>query len=142
MSMGGNARIGRFATWLLRGGAICALAVWEGGVCLAKEGKTGLETPPSAISGLLTYYTRTSCQAEGTSGVWTASGSRYDESALTLALPHLHRIAHRDLDHQLPQSVLGGVLQQFFRQPQGISIEGHYCETIHTRSTMMRPTRV
>ena len=57
-------------------------------MCLAKEGKTGLETPPSAISGLLTYYTRTSCQAEGTSGVWTASGSRYDESALTLALPH------------------------------------------------------
>lgn len=47
---------------------------------------------PSAFAevrtGLLTYYTRQSCQQEGAGGVWTASGARYDESAYTIALPH------------------------------------------------------
>ena len=97
MKMGGNSRIGRLATWLLRGGTVglfVAFSVWLGGVCLANEGKTGLETPHSAKSGLLTYYTTKSCQAEGTSGVWTASGLPYDESALTVALPH-HRFGGR-----------------------------------------------
>jgi rare lipoprotein A len=32
------------------------------------------------------YYTAKSCQREGTSGVWTASGERYDENALTCAM--------------------------------------------------------
>ena len=34
-----------------------------------------------------TYYTEASCKREGTSGVWTASGARYEETALTCALP-------------------------------------------------------
>lgn len=31
------------------------------------------------------YYTYESCKREGTSGVWTASGERFDENALTCA---------------------------------------------------------
>ena len=42
---------------------------------------------PSAITGVATYYTTKSCQREGTSGTVTASGRRYNESALTCALP-------------------------------------------------------
>lgn len=37
-------------------------------------------------SGYATYYTERSCKAEGTSGVWTASGERFDEKALTCAM--------------------------------------------------------
>lgn len=32
------------------------------------------------------YYTKESAQREGTSGVWTASGERYNENALTCAM--------------------------------------------------------
>lgn len=32
------------------------------------------------------YYTVKSAQREGTSGVWTASGERYDENAMTCAM--------------------------------------------------------
>jgi len=32
------------------------------------------------------YYTYDSCVREGTSGVWTASGERFDENALTCAM--------------------------------------------------------
>lgn len=32
------------------------------------------------------YYTAASCQREGTSGIYTASGERYDETALTCAM--------------------------------------------------------
>ena len=32
------------------------------------------------------YYTYDSCVREGTSGVWTASGERFDENALTAAM--------------------------------------------------------
>ncbi len=32
------------------------------------------------------YYTYDSCRREGTSGVWTASGERFDENDLTCAL--------------------------------------------------------
>lgn len=32
------------------------------------------------------YYTYKSCVREGTSGVWTASGERFDENALTCAM--------------------------------------------------------
>jgi len=39
-----------------------------------------------AAEGYASYYTVKSCQREGTSGVWTASGSRYDENALTCAM--------------------------------------------------------
>jgi len=38
------------------------------------------------LQGKATYYTVKSCQREGTSGVYTASGERYDESAFTCAL--------------------------------------------------------
>ena len=40
-----------------------------------------------STTGYATYYTVKSCQREGTSGVLTASGKRYDESAMTCALP-------------------------------------------------------
>lgn len=35
--------------------------------------------------GTASYYTFKSCKKEGTSGVWTAYGERYDERALTCA---------------------------------------------------------
>ena len=34
-----------------------------------------------AAEGYATYYTVASCQREGTSGVWTANGERYQENA-------------------------------------------------------------
>ena len=37
--------------------------------------------------GLATYFTIRSCQREGTSGVLTASGRKYDENSTTIALP-------------------------------------------------------
>jgi rare lipoprotein A (peptidoglycan hydrolase) len=40
-----------------------------------------------AETGQATYYTTKSCQREGTSGVFTASGERFNEQALTCALP-------------------------------------------------------
>jgi rare lipoprotein A len=39
----------------------------------------------AAEEGFATYYTTKSCQREGTSGVFTANGERFDESALTCA---------------------------------------------------------
>ena len=41
----------------------------------------------ACITGYATYYTAKSCQREGTSGILTASGKRYDETAFTCALP-------------------------------------------------------
>lgn len=35
--------------------------------------------------GTASYYTARSCKEEGTSGVWTASGERYNENDLTCA---------------------------------------------------------
>lgn len=46
-----------------------------------------------AESGYATYYTVKSCQREGTSGVYTASGERYNEKALTCAL-RSHKFGH------------------------------------------------
>lgn len=43
-------------------------------------------TQAFAQDGMATYYTTKSCQAEGTSGVRTANGERFDEHALTCAL--------------------------------------------------------
>ena len=39
-----------------------------------------------ATEGYASYYTEKSCQREGTSGVWTASGERFNEQAMTCAL--------------------------------------------------------
>lgn len=39
-----------------------------------------------ANEGYATYYTEASCKREGTSGIWTASGERFDEQALTCAM--------------------------------------------------------
>ena len=47
-----------------------------------------LATPCSASDGYATYYTVKSCQKEGNSGAYTASGEIYNESALTCAMPH------------------------------------------------------
>jgi rare lipoprotein A len=44
--------------------------------CFSAEKKTGLAT----------YYTVASCQREGTSGIFTANGEKFDESALTCAI--------------------------------------------------------
>jgi len=41
-----------------------------------------------AETGLASYYTFESCQQEGSSGYYTASGERYNENDLTCALPH------------------------------------------------------
>lgn len=38
-----------------------------------------------AETGQASYYTVKSCQSEGTSGVYTASGEKYDEQGLTCA---------------------------------------------------------
>ena len=40
-----------------------------------------------AETGQASYYTVASCQREGTSGIKTATGERYNEQALTCALP-------------------------------------------------------
>lgn len=40
----------------------------------------------AATNGIATFYTVKSCQREGTSGVRTANGERYNERALTCAL--------------------------------------------------------
>ena len=36
--------------------------------------------------GIASYYTKKSCIREGTSGIWTASGERFNERALTCAV--------------------------------------------------------
>ena len=43
-----------------------------------------------AENGYATYYTVKSCQQEGTSGVYTANGEKYDEGAMTCALRNRH----------------------------------------------------
>lgn len=48
---------------------------------------TALCSQAMAETGQATYYTVASCQREGTSGIYTANGERYDEQALTCALP-------------------------------------------------------
>jgi len=40
----------------------------------------------SAKSGLASWYSVESCQREGTSGVWTASGERFTNEGLTCAM--------------------------------------------------------
>ena len=40
-----------------------------------------------ALEGYATWYSRESCQREGNSGIYTASGERFREDALTCALP-------------------------------------------------------
>jgi rare lipoprotein A len=47
-------------------------------------------TPTISMTGYATYYTVKSCQSEGTSGVYTASGERFDENALTCAMRDRH----------------------------------------------------
>jgi len=42
-----------------------------------------------AETGIATFYTEKSCQAEGNSGKLTASGEVFNEKAMTCALPHL-----------------------------------------------------
>ena len=46
-----------------------------------------LASPGARIAGKASYYTVKSCQREGTSGIYTANGEVYDETALTCALP-------------------------------------------------------
>ena len=37
--------------------------------------------------GFAKFYTERSCKREGTSGIWTASGAKFDEGKMTCALP-------------------------------------------------------
>ena len=46
------------------------------------RGQVWADPPPATAS----YYTVASCKREGTSGIWTASGERFDENALTAAM--------------------------------------------------------
>lgn len=55
---------------------------------LAASGLVDAREAAPIQSGTATYFTARSCQLEGNSGIWTASGERYIESALTCALPH------------------------------------------------------
>lgn len=67
--------------WVILGLIIFNLVCWS----VACGPAHAADHPGS--SGLASYYTVKSCQREGTSGVWTASGERYDEGAFTCALP-------------------------------------------------------
>lgn len=40
----------------------------------------------AASEGYASYYTEASCKREGTSGIYTANGERFNEAALTCAL--------------------------------------------------------
>lgn len=71
--------IGRFSPWRAILGGVCLFYA----SFLVPQAVLAQET-------YATYYTVKSCQREGTSGVWTASGALYDEQALTCALPHRH----------------------------------------------------
>lgn len=84
-------RWGRLAVyWIVLIGIL-----WAGTVMLesvAHAGNTGdsyndLSIPVKTTVGFASYYTTASCQKEGTSGVFTANGERYNEQALTCALP-------------------------------------------------------
>lgn len=60
--------------WMAIGAVIVGITLFHGcGVAEAEEGKAS-------------YYTVASCQREGTSGVYTANGERYDEQGMTCAL--------------------------------------------------------
>lgn len=54
---------------------------------LLGAGAPGSAEPGAGLTGYATYYTVASCRREGTSGIWTASGERFDEAALACALP-------------------------------------------------------
>lgn len=72
-----RARWGRIALfWVVWVGVMWAITALLAGCDVAE-----------AADGLASYYTVKSCQREGTSGVYTATGERYDEGALTCALP-------------------------------------------------------
>ena len=55
---------------------------------LALAGALPLESFPApyVVYGEAAWYSSQSCKHEGTSGVWTASGERFRDSALTCAL--------------------------------------------------------
>ncbi len=63
--------------------------LWTAIILICLLAFVGLLAAPKAhaAEGFATYYTEASCKSEGTSGIWTASGSRYDEKAFTCALP-------------------------------------------------------
>lgn len=73
---GVKVRWGRLlAVWVLWVGVMVGITAIVSGCGVAEAGE-----------GLASYYTVKSCQREGTSGVFTANGERYDEEGLTCAL--------------------------------------------------------
>ena len=54
---------------------------------LRTSASRNLLTNSTAKEGWATWYSRQSCRREGTSGVLTASGRKYDENSTTIALP-------------------------------------------------------
>lgn len=55
---------------------------------IATWGIMSCDEPANAAEGYATFYTKASCQAEGNSGIYTASKERFYEDAMTCALPH------------------------------------------------------
>ena len=43
-----------------------------------------------AMEGLASWYSTASCQREGTSGIWTASGERFSDAGYTAAMRTRH----------------------------------------------------
>lgn len=57
---------------------------------IEQKPKDARDGPTISMTGTATYYTVKSCQSEGTSGVYTASGEKFDESAMTCAMRDRH----------------------------------------------------
>jgi len=68
-----------------KGMVLILLALFMINVCaFATEPKCRHEYYPTM--GAATWYSEKSCKKEGTSGIWTASGERFDENAMTCAM--------------------------------------------------------
>lgn len=71
---------------------LCIFALLAAMSVMAVENKQRTNDPPGivCVQGFATYYTVESCKSEGTSGVYTANGERYDEDAFTCAMRDRH----------------------------------------------------
>ena len=57
-------------------------------VCLPNSAFASLKSNKATFKGTASWYSTASCQREGTSGIWTASGEPFNERAMSCALPH------------------------------------------------------
>ena len=72
----------RFTSFMAIFALLAAMSVFA----IESKPKNHDNTPTISMTGFATYYTVKSCQSEGTSGVLTANGESFDESALTCAM--------------------------------------------------------